>query len=159
MISRNLLYCSSIRSKWDFWCPRSLTWSFEDLLLIKLNYILILFLFTIYSFALSYFFNTSVCPSNAFLLYKLLSVIYFYFSGNCLGIREDGNLNEYTCEKFVSGCPQDDYISSEIHECTYLFNLSILLLAKVYFNPTHFLLQSSSNYEGLLVYLCYWKII
>lgn len=100
------------------------------------------------------FLNTSVCPSNAFLLYNLLS---FFFSGNCLVIREDGNLNEYTCKNFVSGCPQDDYNSSKIHECTYLFNLSILLLTNVYFNPTHFLLQSSSNYEGLLLHLCYKK--
>lgn len=96
----------------------------------------------------------SVCPSNASHIYKLLSVIHFS-SGNCLGIRDDGNLNAYKCEKFVSGCPDDDYSSSEIHKCKYLLNYSIVLLTYVLFNPTHFPMKSSTNYEDLLVYLYY----
>ncbi|XP_052680103.1 uncharacterized protein LOC128160823 [Crassostrea angulata] len=46
--------------------------------------------------------------------YRSLSIS----KGNCLGIRDDGNLNAYKCEKFVSGCPDDDYSSSEIHKST-----------------------------------------
>lgn len=51
-------------------------------------------------------------------LIYITSVCYSFFSsGNCIGIKDDGNINAYTCEKFVSGCPGDDYSSSEIHKC------------------------------------------
>lgn len=79
-----------------------------------------------------------------FVLAMSVCLLFFCSSGNCLEIKDDGNLNEYKCEMFESGCPDNDYNSSEIYECTYIFNLSIMLLTNVYFNQT-FLLKSLSK--------------
>lgn len=87
-------------------------------------------------------------PRNA-TLFKLQSTIYFYFTEKCLVIRGDGNLNEYDCGNFLSGCPSDDYNSSEIYKCTYLFNVFIALPTIIYVNLIYSLLKSSSKYEGL----------
>lgn len=70
--------------------------------------------------------NASVCPRNAtFFFKKLLSAIYYCFTENCLVIRGDGNLNEYDCRNFLFGCPSDEYNSSKLYKCTYLFNVFI----------------------------------
>lgn len=87
-------------------------------------------------------------PRNA-TLFKLQSTIYFYFTEKCLVIRGDGNLNEYDCGNFLSGCPSDDYNSSEIYKCTYLFNVFIAMPTIIYVNLIYSLLKSSSKYEGL----------
>lgn len=81
-------------------------------------------------------------------------VIYF-FLGNCFGIRDDGNLNVYKCEKFVFGCLDDDYSSSEIYKCKYFLNYFIVLLIYVFFNLIYFFMKLLINYEDLLVYLYY----
>lgn len=45
----------------------------------------------------------------------------FFFTGHCLGITDYGNLNEDVCDKFVSGCPSNEYNSTDIYKCAYLF--------------------------------------
>lgn len=54
-----------------------------------------------------------------------MSAIYCYFTDNCLVLRGDGNLNEYDCRHFLSGCPSVDYNSNKLHKCTYLINVFI----------------------------------
>lgn len=68
--------------------------------------------------------KTSIYARNA-TLFKPVSAIYYYFTDNCIVIRDDGNLNEEDCTKFLSGCPRVDYKSSKIYKCTYLFNVFI----------------------------------
>lgn len=54
-----------------------------------------------------------------------MSAVSCYFTDNCLVLRGDGNLNEYDCIHFLSGCPSVDYNSNKLHKCTYLFNVFI----------------------------------
>lgn len=51
----------------------------------------------------------------------------FYFTGHCLGITDYGNLNEDVCDKFVSGCPSNEYNSTDIYKCAYLFNFFLCI--------------------------------
>lgn len=52
--------------------------------------------------------KTSIYARNA-TLFKPVSAIYYYFTDNCIVIRDDGNLNEEDCTTFLSGCPSVDY--------------------------------------------------
>lgn len=49
-------------------------------------------------------------------LYELCYTSIKISKEKCLVIRGDGNLNEYDCGNFLSGCPSDDYNSSEIYK-------------------------------------------
>lgn len=52
-----------------------------------------------------------------YFIYIIFVCYLFFFLGNCIGIKDDGNINVYICEKFVFGCLGDDYSSSEIYKC------------------------------------------
>lgn len=65
---------------------------------------------------------------NNYEVYQLYELCYRSINvskDHCLVIRGDGNLNEYDCRNFLSGCPSVDYNSSELHKCTYLFKVII----------------------------------
>lgn len=65
------------------------------------------------------------------IFFKFVFVIYYYFIDNCIVIRDDGNLNEEDCIKFLLGCLSVDYKSSKLYKCMYFFNVFILLLIGV----------------------------